>query len=108
MVAAGDLMDVYAAYADALVGQHVIEGDQGNPSAARAPRRDQPLSGGVRRVPVAGADQVAYGPVVQGRVEVAEQESRCPVRGRVRLVLQVLPPVAERSEGVRGEGVNGL
>ena len=79
MVGAVERVNRDIADADPPIGEHVVDRDRRRYPAARWPGRDLPLSGLIRRIEVAGVEDVAELIVVERRVEVAGQDPERPV-----------------------------
>src|SRR5690606_1929669 len=75
VVGTGDVVDLGRDRRPARVREYVGDGHQRREGAHR-PGRLEPVSGGRRRVRVAGGEQTAEHHMVQGRVEVARQNTR--------------------------------
>jgi hypothetical protein len=102
-------VECHLSHADPLVGHHVVERHAGDePPLVVGPRRGEAGPDDVRGVPVALGEHLAERLVVEGRVEVADQEVDRPVGGGGRLRRQVGHPAVAALAVGRGARVHRL
>ena len=76
VIAAGQLLDRVVADPDAPVDEHVVDHEHRRDAAVVGPGRVEPVAQGRRDVVVAAVEQVAEVALVEGGVEVAEEDSQ--------------------------------